>query len=109
MSGQKTSLWSVKSTEGGICHRRLLDVGKEQEMGMLLYLLLFGGFFLLMMRFGCGAQIMGHGQHDQHDQHGQHGQHGDQGADSQQTREEAKRSPGAPRDAGIIARDPTHG
>ena len=66
-------------------------------MGMLLYLLLFGGFFLLMMRFGCGAHIMGHGQH------------GDQGADSHQTREETKRSPEAPRNAGIIAQDPTHG
>ena len=66
-------------------------------MGMLLYLLLFGGFFLLMMRFGCGAHIMGHGQHSQ------------RGADSPHTREETKRSPGAPRDAGIVARDPTHG
>ena len=69
-------------------------------MGMLLYLLLFGGFFLLMMRFGCGAHIMGHGQH---------GQHGAQGDDSPQTREETKRSPEAPSNAGIIARDPTHG
>ena len=31
-------------------------------MGMVLYLLLFAGFFAVMMRFGCGAHVMGHGQ-----------------------------------------------
>ena len=36
-------------------------------MGMVLYLLLVAGFFVLMMRFGCGAHVIGHGQHgDQH-------------------------------------------
>ena len=35
-------------------------------MGMLLYLLLIAGFFTLMMRFGCGAHIMGHGPHSDH-------------------------------------------
>ena len=35
-------------------------------MGTLLYLLLSAGFFFLMMRFGCGAHIMGHG-HAHHD------------------------------------------
>jgi len=30
-------------------------------METLLYFLLFGGLFLLMMRFGCGAHTMGHG------------------------------------------------
>jgi len=30
-------------------------------MGALLYLALLGGFILLMMRFGCGAHLMGHG------------------------------------------------
>ena len=33
----------------------------------LLTLLLFGGFFYLMMRFGCGAHMV----------HGGHGGHGD--------------------------------
>ena len=97
MSGQKTSLSSIKSADVGICHRELLDAGREHEMGMLLYLLLFGGFFLLMMRFGCGAHVMGHGQH------------GDQGTDSHQTRDEKKRSPEASSNGGILARDATHG
>ena len=36
-------------------------------MGMVLYLLLFAGFFAVMMRYGCGAHVMGHGQNgDQH-------------------------------------------
>jgi hypothetical protein len=35
-------------------------------MGLLLYLLFFAGFFFLMMRFGCGAHVMGHGQHGNH-------------------------------------------
>lgn len=39
-------------------------------MGMLLYLLLIAGFFVLMMRFGCGAHVMGHGQHGNHDAEG---------------------------------------
>jgi YHS domain-containing protein len=30
-------------------------------MESLLYFLLFGGLFLMMMRFGCGAHTMGHG------------------------------------------------
>lgn len=30
-------------------------------MSALLYFLLWGGFFFLMMRFGCGAHVMGHG------------------------------------------------
>ena len=38
-------------------------------MGMILYLLLGAGFFFLMMRFGCGAHVMGHGdaRHVGHD------------------------------------------
>lgn len=32
-------------------------------MGTLLYFALFAGFFFLMMRFGCGAHVMGHGGH----------------------------------------------
>ena len=69
-------------------------------MEMLVYLLLFGGLFLLMMRFGCGAHVMGHSQH---------GQHGDQGIESHQTRDETKRPPEASSNTGIIALDATHG
>jgi YHS domain-containing protein len=31
-------------------------------MSALLYFLLFGGLIFLMMRMGCGAHVMGHGQ-----------------------------------------------
>ena len=103
MSGQETSLSSVKSADIGIRHREPLDAGREHEMGLLLYLLLFGGLFLLMMRFGCGAHVMGHGQH------GQHGQHGDLGSDSDQTWDETKRLSEASSNAGIIVRDAAHG
>ena len=34
-------------------------------MQSLLYFLLFAGAFLLMMRFGCGSHVMGHGHHRQ--------------------------------------------
>ncbi len=30
-------------------------------MESLIYFLLFAGAFFLMMRFGCGAHVMGHG------------------------------------------------
>ena len=30
-------------------------------MNSLLYFLLWAGFFFVMMRFGCGAHVMGHG------------------------------------------------
>lgn len=30
-------------------------------MPTYLYFLLWGVFFLIMMRFGCGAHVMGHG------------------------------------------------
>lgn len=39
-------------------------------MGTLLYFALFAGFFLLMMRFGCGSHVMGHGGHEGHEGHG---------------------------------------
>ena len=42
------------------------DAARKLEMGMLLYLLLTAGFFFLMMRFGCGAHVMGQGQHGNH-------------------------------------------
>ncbi|OYV52901.1 MAG: hypothetical protein B7Z77_00980 [Acidocella sp. 20-58-15] len=29
----------------------------------VLYFLMWGGFFFVMMRFGCGSHIMGHGHH----------------------------------------------
>jgi YHS domain-containing protein len=35
-------------------------------MGTLLYFLVLAGFFFLMMRFGCGAHVMGHGDHRAH-------------------------------------------
>ena len=35
-------------------------------MGTVLYLLVFAGLFMLMMRFGCGAHVMGHNQHSGH-------------------------------------------
>jgi YHS domain-containing protein len=38
-------------------------------METLLYFALWAGLIFLMMRFGCGAHVMGHG-HDQHDGRG---------------------------------------
>jgi len=38
-------------------------------MGTLLYFIVFAGLFLLMMRVGCGAHVMGHG-HRHNEQHG---------------------------------------
>jgi hypothetical protein len=40
-------------------------------MGGLFSLLLFAGFFYLMMRFGCGAHMVhgGHGDHSGHEGH----------------------------------------
>jgi YHS domain-containing protein len=36
-------------------------------MSALLYFLIFGGLIFLMMRLGCGAHVMGHGQgHETH-------------------------------------------
>ena len=35
----------------------------SQQLGNILYLLLWAGVFFFMMRFGCGAHIMGHGHH----------------------------------------------
>lgn len=34
-------------------------------METLLYFLLWAGIIFLMMRFGCGAHVMGHGSHKQ--------------------------------------------
>lgn len=36
-------------------------------MPTYLYFLLWGAFFFMMMRFGCGAHIMGHGHGHHHD------------------------------------------
>ena len=38
-------------------------------MQTVLYLLLWAGLFFVMMRFGCGAHIMGHGGHGHHGSH----------------------------------------
>ena len=62
------------------------DAAREQDMGMLLYLLLFAGFFILMMRFGCGAHVMGHGQHGNH------------GAEDRRNEDGSNRSSEAPSD-----------
>ena len=35
-------------------------------MPTYLYFLLWGAFFFMMMRFGCGAHIMGHGHGRRH-------------------------------------------
>ena len=35
-------------------------------MPTYLYFLLWGAFFFMMMRFGCGAHIMGHGHDHRH-------------------------------------------
>ena len=35
-------------------------------MSTLVYFLIWGGFFFVMMRFGCGAHIMGHGKGHRH-------------------------------------------
>ena len=35
-------------------------------MSTVLYLLFWAGLFFVMMRFGCGAHIMGHGHHGRH-------------------------------------------
>ncbi len=34
------------------------------QLQNVLYFLVFAGLFFLMMRFGCGAHVMGHGHHD---------------------------------------------
>lgn len=41
-------------------------------MDTLLYFVLWGGVFFLLMRFGCGAHMMGHGHRhaDEHDKPG---------------------------------------
>lgn len=33
------------------------------QLGNILYFLLLAGLFVVMMRFGCGAHVMGHGHH----------------------------------------------
>lgn len=35
-------------------------------MSAVLYLLFWAGLFFVMMRFGCGAHIAGHGHHGRH-------------------------------------------
>lgn len=36
-------------------------------MSTLAYFLVWGAFFFIMMRFGCGAHIMGHSKNHRHD------------------------------------------
>jgi YHS domain-containing protein len=45
-------------------------------MESLIYFLVVAGLFLFMMRFGCGAHVMGHGRH--------HGRSNHQGRDDRQ-------------------------
>ena len=35
-------------------------------MSTLVHFLIWGGFFFVMMRFGCGAHIMGHSKNHRH-------------------------------------------
>lgn len=49
-------------------------------MQTVLYLLFWAGLFFVMMRFGCGAHIMGHGHH---------GSHGDENQPADRLREPA--------------------
>ncbi len=35
-------------------------------MGSLVYFLIFAGLFALMMRFGCGSHVLGHGHGHRH-------------------------------------------
>lgn len=35
-------------------------------MGSLIYFLIFAGLFALMMRFGCGSHVFGHGHGQRH-------------------------------------------
>lgn len=66
-------------------------------MGMLLYLLLSAGFFILIMRFGCGAHVMGHGQHSA------------EVADSRHNQNELDRSTDVSKNAAIEFQDHNHG
>ena len=66
-------------------------------MGMLLYLLLSAGFFILMMRFCCGVHVMGHGQHGGHDAEGRWKEDG------------SNRSTGATNDVAPKPAEHTHG
>lgn len=36
-------------------------------MQTLVYFLIWGAFFFVMMRFGCGAHVMGHRNRHRHD------------------------------------------
>ena len=57
-------------------------------MQTLLYFLLFGALFFVMMRFGCGAHVMGHG-HGGH-RHGGSSSHGDDASGASLPPDEAK-------------------
>jgi YHS domain-containing protein len=48
------------------------------QVGNILYFLLLAGLFVAMMRFGCGAHIMGHAHH--HGGTGSNGHAGDSNA-----------------------------
>lgn len=49
-------------------------------METLLYFAVWAGLILLMMRFGCGAHVMGHG----------HGQHSGHGSDASNDRDQPR-------------------
>ena len=73
------------------------EAAGKQDMGMLLYLLLFAGFFVLMMRFGCGAHVMGHGQH------------GGRGAENRRNEDSSSRSTEVPGDFAPKPAEHEHG
>ena len=66
-------------------------------MGMLLYLFLSAGFFFVMMRFGCGAHVMGHGQHRSH------------GVDGRENEDGSNHSTGVTGDVGPSPAEHRHG
>ncbi len=47
------------------------------QLGNILYFLLLAGLFFFMMRFGCGAHIMGHGHSHGANSSNQRGDNGD--------------------------------
>ena len=88
---------SVESTDMRVGFCLGLDGARKLDMGLLLYLLLSAGFFILMMRFGCGAHVMGHGQHGGH------------GADGRRDEDGPNRSTGATNDVAPKPAEHTHG
>lgn len=57
-------------------------------MQSLIYFLLVAGLFIFMMRFGCGAHVMGHGhRHGRHDHGGGDAESGGPGTTPRQAKD----------------------